>query len=59
MSDTSRNRPSKDVRDQLRDGQALAEAVRRNELDRAKQIAADLQRREADRLNRANQNRPR
>jgi hypothetical protein len=57
MSD--RNRPSKDVRDQLRDGQALAEAVRRNELDRAKQIAADLQRREADRLNRASQNRPR
>jgi hypothetical protein len=59
MSDTSRNRPSKDVRDQLRDGQALAEAVRRNELDRAKQIAADLQRREADRLNRVSQNRPR
>jgi hypothetical protein len=58
MSD-SRNRPSKDVRDQLRDGQALAEAVSRNELDRAKQIAADLQRREADRLSRASQNRPR
>lgn len=56
---SERNRPSKDVRDQLRDGQALAEAVRSNELDRAKQIAADLQRREADRLSRASQNRPR
>jgi hypothetical protein len=57
MSD--RNRPSKDVRDALKQAQELAEAVRRHQHERAQSIAADLQKRERERLDRASQSRPR
>lgn len=46
---SERSRPTKDIRDQIKAGQALAEAVRLNETARAQQLAAELQQRERDR----------
>lgn len=49
----SRNRPGRDARNALKEGLNLAEAVTRGDTERARQLAAQIQLRERERIARA------
>lgn len=54
---SQRNRPGRDQRIAQRDASALAEAVKAGQSERAKELAAEILRKEAERLARMQQSR--